>query len=92
MRRAAVVPLLAQMGRLPSGFWWELAARAKAATLSINEVPIRHRERLDGKSRAIRMTKFPHLALTHAIGLFRLRVETGGLRGRAGRSARSTGV
>jgi len=80
MRRAAVVPLLDQMGRLPSGFWWELAARAKSAALSMNEVPIRHRERLAGKSRAIRLAHFPSLAVTHALGLVRIRMETGTLR------------
>ena len=77
MRRAAVVPLLGQMGQLPAGFWWEFAARAKGAALSIGEVPIRHRERFAGKSRAVPLGNFPSLALTHAVGLIRIRLEAG---------------
>ena len=80
MRRDAVVPLLEHMGRLPTGFWWELVARAKGAALTIDEVPIRHRARLGGKSRAIRLANLPRLVLTHAVGLARLRLETGVVR------------
>lgn len=77
LRRTAVVPLLPTMGFLPTGFWWELAAVAKNAGLSIREVPTLHRERFGGGSRAIRPLDLPRLVLTHALGLVRLRLESG---------------
>jgi glycosyltransferase involved in cell wall biosynthesis len=76
LRRAAVAPLLPTMGRLPTGFWWELAALAKSAGCTVHEVPTRHRERWAGRSRAIRLSDLPRLALTHVVGLVRLRLGT----------------
>jgi glycosyltransferase involved in cell wall biosynthesis len=76
LRRAAVAPLLPTMGRLPTGFWWELAALAKSSGCSVREVPTRHRERFGGRSRAIRLYDLPRLVLTHVVGLIRLRLET----------------
>jgi glycosyltransferase involved in cell wall biosynthesis len=78
LRRTAVTPLLPAMGFLPSGFWWELAAVAKSANRSVREVPIRHRARFGGSSRAIRPLDLPRLLLTHVLGLIRLRLDTGG--------------
>lgn len=76
LRRAAVAPLLPSMGRLPTGFWWELAALAKSSGWAVHEVPTRHRERLGGRSRAIRPLDLPRLVLTHVVGLIRLRLAT----------------
>lgn len=75
LRRSAITPLLPAMGFLPTGFWWELAALAKSAGLSVREVPTRHRERFGGSSRAIRYADLPRLVLTHVQGLIRLRLS-----------------
>lgn len=62
-------------GLLRQGFWWEFNARANAAGLRIATVPIRHRERLAGKTQVYRPTKIPGIAVEHIRALFTLRRE-----------------
>ena len=82
LRRSAVLPLLPTMGLLPTGFWWELAAVAKSARLSVREVATRHRERFGGRSRAIRLRALPRLVGTHVRGLLLVRREAARRNGR----------
>lgn len=74
--RVALGPVLASVARLPYGFWWELVARATRAGLTVREVPVTHRARRAGGSRAFPWRRMPTLAGSHLLGLARLWLDT----------------
>lgn len=76
LRRAAIAPLLGELGLLEFGFWWELVARAHRSGLHITEVPIHHRPRVAGQTSLFTANRLPGLAVSHLIGLGRLWAQT----------------
>jgi dolichol-phosphate mannosyltransferase len=70
MRRAAVRPLLPELGVLTEGFWWEFTARAALHGLRILEVPVRHRPRAAGQTRVYHPGAVPGIAWRNLRGLF----------------------
>jgi len=76
IQRASIDPLLDHLGLLEFGFWWELVARAQLANLTIDEVPIHHRQRAAGSTRAFTPRRLPKLAVSHLLGLGRLWLDT----------------
>lgn len=74
IRREALQRVLqGRPGILPQGFWWEFAARAHAAGLSVIEVPVNHRPRAAGRTQVYRPTKMPRIVWDHLLGLIQLR-------------------
>jgi dolichol-phosphate mannosyltransferase len=72
LRRARVLPLLDGLGRMPYGLWWELIATAQSRGLKIAEVPITHRPRAAGRTRAFQPRAVPRAAATQVGGLVRV--------------------
>jgi glycosyltransferase involved in cell wall biosynthesis len=73
--RSDILRFLPQAPLLPQGFWWEFFARANAAGLRIAEVPVTHRPRDGGTTQIYRPWRIPRIALTHLVGLVKLRKE-----------------
>jgi glycosyltransferase involved in cell wall biosynthesis len=63
------------LGILKQGFWWEFYARAAAARLRIEEVPVNHRARVSGETRVYRASAVPGIAVKHLRGLAELHAE-----------------
>jgi len=57
------------------GLWWEVVARAHWHGVSIAEVPIRHRARPSGPSRALPVSRLALASMEQLWGLVRLRRE-----------------
>ena len=74
--------LKGNVGVLKQGFWWEFNARAKAAGLTIKEVPVAHRVRAAGETQVYKPSKVPGIAYHHICGLFTLRAELKAIRER----------
>ena len=72
--RQTLTKLTPKLGILNQGFWWEFIARAIQANLSISEFPIRHRERIDGKTRVYTLGNLPKITWTHTLGLFKIKL------------------
>jgi glycosyltransferase involved in cell wall biosynthesis len=76
IRREALSRVLeGSPGILRQGFWWEFNARANAAGLHVNEIPVHHRTRTAGKTQVYHLQKVPRIAIEHIRGLFQLRRE-----------------
>jgi hypothetical protein len=72
LRRAKILPLLAGLGRMPLGLWWEFIATAHSRGLAIAEVPITHRLRHAGRTRAFPPRALPRAFVTQIVGLVRV--------------------
>ena len=79
MTAASAKALVDRLGTMEVGFWWEFVAQAHHAGLAIRQVPVRHRSRAGGASRAIPLRRVPAIAVTHTIALLRLwrRLQSG---------------
>jgi glycosyltransferase involved in cell wall biosynthesis len=62
---------------LAYGFWWEFQARINRKQLKITELPVIHRNRIQGETQVYTLNKLPRIVRTHLIGLFRLKKEIG---------------
>ncbi len=76
VRRAALMKFLeGNPGILRQGFWWEFNARAEAAGIRIQELPVTHRIRTAGTTQVYKLRKIPQIAAEHLQGLLKLRKE-----------------
>jgi dolichol-phosphate mannosyltransferase len=62
---------------LAYGFWWEFQARINRKNIKITEVPVVHRNRIEGETQVYTLKKLPRIVTTHLIGLFQLKKEIG---------------
>jgi glycosyltransferase involved in cell wall biosynthesis len=74
-RSALEKVMVGRLGILKQGFWWEFLARCTAAKLRIGEVPVVHRNRLNGQTQVYKPTKVPRIAWEHLRGLALLKRE-----------------
>ena len=61
--------------KLDFGFWWEFQVRLKSKGLRVIEVPINHRQRLDGQTQVYTIKRLPRIVKSHLLGLQSLRRE-----------------
>lgn len=61
--------------KLEFGFWWEFQWRLNSKGLKTNEIPIKHRIRTAGSTKVYSIRRIPKIALTHVVGLLKLRHE-----------------
>jgi glycosyltransferase involved in cell wall biosynthesis len=61
--------------KLEFGFWWEFQWRLHSRGLKTTEVPINHRIRTAGTTKVYSIKRIPKIALTHVVGLLKLRHE-----------------
>jgi glycosyltransferase involved in cell wall biosynthesis len=62
---------------LAYGFWWEFQARINRKNIKITELPVVHRNRIEGETQVYTLKKLPRIVTTHLIGLFQLKKEIG---------------
>lgn len=63
--------IVKELGVLKEGFWWEFIARANGR-FTITEVSVKHRQRIDGKTRVYTLDKLPRIAFSHLVGLYKI--------------------
>jgi len=61
--------------KLEFGFWWEFQWRLHSRGLKTTEVPINHRIRTAGTTKVYSIKRIPKIAITHVVGLLKLRHE-----------------
>ncbi len=90
VRREVLDVVVARLGVLRQGIWWEFVARAYSAGFLVAEVPVNHRGRVNGQSQIYRWYTIPGIAWSHVVGLFAIKRELRrGQRGRLGPKAAS---
>lgn len=62
---------------LAYGFWWEFQARINRKNIKITELPVLHRNRIQGETQVYTLSKLPRIVRTHLAGLFKLKKEIG---------------
>ena len=61
--------------KLNFGFWWEFQARVHDKNIKIIEIPVLHRNRVEGKTQVYKLKKLPKIVITHVSGLYKLKKE-----------------
>jgi glycosyltransferase involved in cell wall biosynthesis len=59
---------------LREGFWWGFIAMCQKKKLSVKEIPINHRLRMEGGTRVFHFSKIINIALRNIVGLVKLRL------------------
>ena len=59
---------------LIEGFWWGFIGTAVKKGLTVYELPINHRERLNGESVVYKINNVPGIALRNLVGLIKLKL------------------
>jgi glycosyltransferase involved in cell wall biosynthesis len=65
-----VAPLLVYM---KEGFWWGFVGACWKLKIPMDEIQVRHRERIAGDTQVYKLTKMPGIVFRNCIGLLRLR-------------------
>ena len=76
VKRPVVRYLVAGLGAMQQGFWWEFVARVHRAGFSIREFPIKHRPRLAGTTQVYKPVKMAGIFWHHFCALFVIHRET----------------
>jgi len=72
-RKKTVLPYLKCFKYLKEGFWWGFIGTAVKKGLSIFELPMNHKVRLNGETVVYSTDKVPGIALRNLVGLFKLK-------------------
>lgn len=72
--RNKVIPHIQYLFYLNEPFWYNLIGMAIKKGLSIDEIPINHRKRLQGETKIYQFTKAPMVALRNLWGLIKLKL------------------
>lgn len=72
-RKKTVLPYLKCFKYLKEGFWWGFIGTAVKKDLTVHELPMNHRNRLNGETVVYKTDKVPGIALRNLVGLFKLK-------------------
>jgi glycosyltransferase involved in cell wall biosynthesis len=72
IKRQVIAGMIEEMGLLMEGFQREFIAHAQTEGLRIREIPVRHRHRRSGGTKAFPLTRIPRAAASNLAGLLRL--------------------
>ena len=75
-KRKTVFPYLRYYKFLKEGFWWGFIGAAVKKDLSIYELPINHRTRLNGETVVYKTNKIPEIAFRNILGLLKLKASS----------------
>lgn len=79
LARRDVVERLVQEMRgqvMVEAFWWEFNARAHRRGYKLGEIPVNHRDRLEGGSRMFPAAKWPGILCRNVLAVFRVWYQT----------------
>ncbi len=68
--------LVAELGEMQQGFWWEFTARVYRQGYSLREIPVNHRSRSAGETQVYRISRMPGIGYRHFVALFRIWMQT----------------
>lgn len=72
-RKEMLLPHMHNLTLMREGFWWGFVGTCMKFGIPIEELPIHHRERIDGKTQVYTAKKVPLIAIRNIIGLIKLR-------------------
>ena len=73
-RKEKIVNYVNYLVYLREGFWWGFIAMCYKKKLSVKEIPINHRLRIDGGTRVFVFSKIISIAFRNLVGLVKLRL------------------
>lgn len=73
-RKKTVLPYLKYFKYLKEGFWWGFIGTAVKKRLTVYELPMNHRVRLNGKTVVYKTDKIPSIAFRNLVGLIKLKL------------------
>lgn len=72
-KKKTVLPYLKYFKYLKEGFWWGFIGTAVKKNLTIAELPMNHKVRLNGETVVYKTEKIPSIAFRNLVGLFKLK-------------------
>ena len=76
VKRPVVQSIVAGLGTMNEGFWWEFVARLHRGGYTIKELPVHHRLRVAGVTQVYKWKRMPGIFIHHVAGIFQIRAET----------------
>jgi glycosyltransferase involved in cell wall biosynthesis len=73
-RKEQIVTNIKYLMYMQEGFWWGFVAMCSKKDISIKEIPVNHRLRLDGGTRVFTMNKIFNIAMRNVVGLVKLKL------------------
>ncbi len=73
-----VARLVAELGAMEQGFWWEYVARVYRRGYTLKELPVHHRLRAGGTTQVYKFRKMPGIFMRHFFAIFKILRETNG--------------
>lgn len=73
-RKEKIINYLNYLVYLKEGFWWGFIAMCHKKKLSVKEIPINHRLRMDGGTRVFVFSKIIDIAYRNLVGLVKLKL------------------
>jgi len=73
-RKEKVINYLNYLSYLREGFWWGFIGMCHKKNLSVKEIPINHRLRIDGGTRVFVFSRIFDIAYRNVLGLIKLRL------------------
>ena len=74
--KKVVDQLVAELGAMQQGFWWEFVARVHRRGFSMQELPVNHRLRSAGTTQVYKLRKLPGIGWRHFLALFKIWSQT----------------
>lgn len=73
-KKKTVLPYLNYYRYLKEGFWWGFVGTAVKKKLTLHELPMNHKKRLNGETVVYKTEKIPSIAFRNLVGLFKLKL------------------
>lgn len=74
-KKKTILPYLKYLKFLKEGFWWGFIGTAIKKNLTVYQLPINHRDRLNGDTVIYKLDKFPSIAFRNLFGLIKLKLK-----------------
>lgn len=74
-KKNLIEPYIEDLKFLKEGFWWGFVGMCVKRKIKISDIPINHRERIDGKTNVYNTSKIPKIAANNALGLVKLKLS-----------------
>lgn len=73
-KKQTIMPHISYLTYLREGFWWGFVGMCVKKKLTIQEIPINHRKRINGTTQVYKVKNIPGISIRNLLGLLKLKL------------------